>query len=172
MSLCNEPSASHLPPIPLSFHLLFPIIANQYFSQIRPVRQSVNYLLQVRQTTENASVRRLLVLSYMSSRPTWMCCNSKTCWRNELTWLLVPCPFQISGGTRRQTLLPTLLLLSLVSTAYPTNPPPCAQTRHTNDQTEPTEGGLKLASKFWLWRRHFKQISLDNNRQGILAVAT
>ena len=157
MNHTNLPSLRHSHPL-FSF-----IIANQYFCQMRHVKQSVNYLLQVRQAAESASIRRLLLLSDRSSRLPWMCCSSKTCWRIELASLLDSCPFQISGGTRRDT---PPLLLSLVP------PLPCAQTLHTSDQTEPTEAGLQLASEFWLWRRHFKQISLDNNRQGILAVAT
>jgi hypothetical protein len=163
MNHTNFPSLRHSHPL-FSF-----IIANQYFCQMRHVKQSVNYLLQVRQAAESASIRRLLLLSDRSSRLPWMCCSSKTCWRIELASLLDSCPFQISGGTHRETHPPPL---APVASIYSVPPLPCAQTHHTSDQTEPTEGGLQLASEFWLWRRHFKQISLDNNRQGILAVAT
>ena len=66
--------------------------------------------LQVRQTTGNASVRKLLLPSDLNILLPWICRNSKTCCRNELPWLQDSCPFQISGGTRRH--FPSFLLVS------------------------------------------------------------
>jgi hypothetical protein len=77
--------------------------------------------LQVRQATVNANVRRLLLLSDLNSLPPWMGYNAKTCWRNELTWLQDSCPFQISGGTRRHTLPPSVARVA-VSAAHRPHP--------------------------------------------------
>ena len=93
--------------------------------------------LQVGQTTVNASVRRLLLLSDMNSLLPSMCWNSKTCWRNELTWLQDSCPFQISGGTLRHTLSPSLAPVA-VSTAYPP-PTPTLRANPTHRQPNRTD---------------------------------